>query len=58
VLSQSDGGIDLVKQLMDGEPSVHVSTSGVYDGILAFNPVCLTTEDIVPIAVRLKESLG
>jgi D-glucosaminate-6-phosphate ammonia-lyase len=58
VLSQSDGGIDLVKQLMDGEPSVHVSTSGVYDGILAFNPICLTTEDIVPIAVRLKESLG
>ena len=57
-LSQSDKGIGLVKQLVDGEPSIHVSASGIYDGVLVFNPVCLTTEDVAPIAARLKEVLG
>jgi len=57
-LSQPDKGIGLVKQLMDGEPGIHVSTSSVYDGVLVFNPVCLETEDLEPIAARLKELLG
>ncbi len=53
-LSQAERGVDVARQLMAGEPSIHVGTSGVYDGVLTFNPVCLSDDMIQPIADRLK----
>lgn len=50
--------VDVVKQLMDGDPSIHVNTAGVYDGILNFNPVCLSYKQVTQIANRLRELLG
>ena len=57
-LEDSAKGIGLVQRLMAGDPSIHVSTSGVYDGVLVFNPVCLSEDMIQPIANQLKTLLG
>ena len=54
----TEKGVEVVKQLMEGDPSIHVSTSGVYDGVLVFNPVCLSEDQIQSIADRLKTLLG
>ncbi len=57
-LENPDRGITLVEQLMAGNPSIHVNTMGVYQGVLVFSPMCLDAEMIVPIADRLKVLLG
>ena len=57
-LAQADKGLDLARQLMEGDPSIHVGTSGIYDGILIFNPVCLSDDQIQPIAERLREAMS
>ena len=57
-LAQAEKGVDLARQLMEGDPSIHVSTSHIYDGILIFNPVCLSDDMIQPIAKRLKEAIS
>ena len=44
----------MAQQLMEGDPSIHISTSGIYDGVLIFNPLCLSEDMIKPIADRLK----
>jgi len=33
--------MDLVQQLMAGEPNVHVGTSGIYEGVFTMSPMCL-----------------
>lgn len=50
-------GIDVVQKLMRGKPAVHVNTSGVYDGILTFSPLCLKSEDIAVIARQVRAAL-
>ena len=35
-LSPAERGVVVARQLMEGDPSIHVSTSGVYDGVLIF----------------------
>ncbi|MFT5365983.1 MAG: D-glucosaminate-6-phosphate ammonia-lyase [Candidatus Latescibacterota bacterium] len=57
-LKDAHTGIDVVKQLMDGTPSVHVNTAGVYEGVLGFNPICLSRDQVPQIANRLQELLG
>jgi L-seryl-tRNA(Ser) seleniumtransferase len=53
-LSPAERGVEVAQQLMEGDPSIHISTSSVYDGVLIFNPVCLSEDMIKPIADRLK----
>ena len=50
--------VELVQQLMAGDPSIHVSTSEVYEGALLFSPICLREGDVVAIGRRLKELVG
>jgi D-glucosaminate-6-phosphate ammonia-lyase len=50
--------VELVKRLMAGEPSVHVSASGVYEGQFAMSPMCLRDGDLEAIAGRLRDLLG
>lgn len=57
-LAQAEMGLDLARQLMEGDPSIHVGTSRIYDGVLIFNPVCLSDDMIQPIAERLKEAMS
>ena len=57
-LAQAEKGVDLARQLMAGDPSIHVSTSHIYDGVLIFNPVCLSDDMIQPIAERLGEAIS
>ena len=57
-LAQAEMGLDLARQLMEGDPSIHVGTSGIYDGVLIFNPVCLSDDMIQPIADRLKQAMS
>lgn len=54
VLSPAERGVEVARQLMEGDPSIHIGTSGVYDGALIFNPLCLSEDMIKPIADRLK----
>ena len=49
--------MDLVRELMAGDPSVHVNAGGVYDGELGLNPTCLREGDVTAIARRLRECL-
>ncbi len=51
-------GVDLVRQLMAGDPSIHVNTSDVYEGTLVFGPMCLKEVDVEAISGRLYELLG
>ena len=57
-LNAVETGVDVVKQLMQGTPSVHVNTAGVYEGVLGFNPICLSPNQVTQIANRLRELLG
>lgn len=57
-LNDRETGLDVVKQLMAGTPSVHVNTAGVYEGVLGFNPICLSSHQVTQIANRLRELLG
>ncbi|MBT3602594.1 MAG: aminotransferase class V-fold PLP-dependent enzyme [Candidatus Latescibacteria bacterium] len=54
----TNGAVDVVKQLMDGDPSIHVNTAEVYEGVLGFNPICLSRDQVPLIAKRLRELLG
>ena len=49
---------DLVRQLMIGEPSVHVDTLDIYDGVFTINPMCLRDGDARSIASRIQDLLG
>ena len=49
---------DLVKQLMTGEPSVHVGTSDIYEGVFTMSPMCLRDGDGEMIASRMRALLG
>ena len=51
-------GVDLVRQLIAGDPSIHVNTSNVYEGTLGFGPMCLKEGDVEVISGRLHELLG
>ncbi len=51
-------GVDLVRQLIAGDPSIHVNTSGVYEGTLGFGPMCLKEGDVEAISGRLHELIG
>jgi len=57
-LADKETGVDVVKQLMGGTPSVHVNTAGVYEGVLGFNPICLSPQQVIHIANRLRALLG
>lgn len=57
-LHDTDAGIEVVTHLMDGDPSVHVNTAGVYDGVLSISPICLNENQIAKIAKRLHDILG
>ena len=60
-LDETEAGmsaVELVKRLMAGEPSVHVSTSEVYEGTIAMSPLCLRDGDAEAIAGRLRDLLG
>jgi D-glucosaminate-6-phosphate ammonia-lyase len=57
-LADVNAGVEVVKQLMAGTPSVHVNTAGVYEGVLGFNPICLSPNQVGQIANRLRELLG
>ena len=51
-------GIELVQELITGDPSIHVGTSQVYDGILTFSPMCLREGDAEKIGSRLQVLLS
>ena len=51
-------GVDLVRQLIAGDPSIHVNTSGVYEGTLIFGPMCLKEGDVEAVSGRLHELIG
>lgn len=57
-LNDTQSGIEVVQQLMNGDPSVHVGTSSVYEGGFSISPLCLSNDQIPLIATRLKELLG
>ena len=57
-LDDAHAGIDVVTQLMDGDPCIHVNTARVYDGVLTMSPICLADDDAPKIAKRLYEILG
>ena len=48
----------LVKQLMVGNPSVHVDTLDIFDGFFTINPMCLRNGDVKSIASRVQDLLG
>lgn len=50
--------LDVVRQLQDGEPSIHANPTHVSEGIIAFGPMCLKEGEPEIIAQRLKELLG
>ena len=50
--------LDVVRQLQDGEPSIHANPTHVDEGIIAFGPMCLKEGEPEIIAQRLKELLG
>jgi seryl-tRNA(Sec) selenium transferase len=50
--------LDVVKQLQDGEPSIHANPSQVRAGIVGFGPLCLKEGEPEIIARRLRELLG
>lgn len=58
ILNDASTGIDVVNALMAGNPSVHVNTSGVYEGVVAVNPICLSEGQVPQLAKRLQELLG
>ena len=45
--------LELVRQLQDGEPSIHANPSHVRDGIIAFGPMCLREGEPEIIGKRL-----
>ena len=49
--------LQMVCELQDGEPSIHVNPSLVSEGIIGFGPLCLNEEELPPIARRLGELL-
>ena len=46
---------EVVRQLIEGDPSIHVGAAQVYDGILLIGPMCLRDGDVEAVARRLKE---
>lgn len=57
-LDAPERGIEVVQKLMRGTPAVHVNTSGVYEGVLTFSPLCLKPEDIDLIARQVRTALA
>ena len=50
--------LELVKQLQDGEPSIHANPTHVSEGIVAFGPMCLKQGEPAIVGRRVKELLG
>ncbi len=49
--------LDLVQKLMSGDPSVHVGTSGVYEGSFSLSPLCLREGDPEAVSSRIRALL-
>ena len=52
------GALELVKQLQDGEPSIHANPTHCSEGIVAFGPMCLKQGEPEIVAKRVRELLG
>ncbi len=50
--------LEVVRELQDGEPSIHANPTHVDEGIIAFGPMCLKEGEPEIIGRRLKEVLG
>ena len=50
--------LELAKELMDGDPSIHVQSGQVYEGQIGLNPMCLREGDEERIARRMRELLA
>jgi hypothetical protein len=50
-------GVELAASLTQGDPSVHVNTSRIYDDVLVFNPLCLLEGDVGKISARVRAEL-
>jgi hypothetical protein len=50
--------LDLVRELQDGTPSIHVDNSRVAQGIIGFAPIALKAGDAAMIVKRLSELLA
>lgn len=50
--------MEVVKQLQDGEPSIHANPSNVRDGIISFGPMCLKEGEPEIIGRRLAQLIG
>ena len=50
--------LEVVRQLQDGDPSIHANPGHVSEGIVAFGPMCLKEGEPEIIGRRVKELLG
>ena len=50
--------LEVVRQLQDGDPSIHANPGHVNEGIVAFGPMCLKEGEPEIIGQRVKELLG
>ena len=50
--------LEVVRQLQDGDPSIHANPGHVNEGIVAFGPMCLKEGEPEIIGRRVKELLG
>ena len=50
--------MDVVKQLQDGEPSIHANPSHVREGVVAFGPMCLKQGEPEIIGRQLTQLIG
>ena len=50
--------LEVVKQLQDGEPSIHANPSHVREGVIAFGPMCLKEGEPEIIGRRLTQLIG
>lgn len=50
--------VELIRQLQEGEPSIHASPAHASEGVVLFNPMCLKSGEPELIACRLRELLG
>ena len=50
--------MEVVKQLQDGEPSIHANPSHVREGVVAFGPMCLKQGEPEIIGRRLTQLIG
>lgn len=56
--SKSLSAAELVKQLQNGDPSVHAGHSRIREDIVIFGPTCLRLEDCKTVVSRVREVFG